>query len=505
MRNIVFLSFFIFFFSFCSSSDDNPVVPEPTPTPEPIPEVPTLVTYPTPNRDTVPAFPGADGAGKYVLGGAAGQVYTVTSLADDGSVGTLRWAVTQTGARTVIFAVSGIIELRSTLKITSGDLTIAGQTAPGDGICIKNYATTIDADNVIVRYLRFRMGDEKDTQDDALWGRNHKNIIIDHCSMSWSTDECSSFYNNNNFTMQWCIIAESLANSVHEKGNHGYGGIWGGQGATFHHNLMAHHSSRNPRMGGSRTTGKPDLEKADMRNNVFYNWGPNNSGYGGEGGSYNIVNNYYKPGPATAEKKDIVYRIFTIDADDGTQKNEKGVHGVFYVNGNYFDNSSSAISSVSSYLNYLTKVNNDNWFGIKLNTKNGEFTEAECRSNNEFEIASCKTYTAAEAYNRVLASAGASYKRDIVDTRIINEVKNGTFTNNGSNGSTNGIIDTQTDAGGWPEYKSSAALTDTDGDGMPDEWETKMGLDPNNKDDRNNYNLSRSYTNLEVYLSSIVE
>jgi len=496
---LVILSGIIFIGSSCSSDDsneDNPII---TPDPDPDTQTPTLITYATPNRDTVPAFPGADGAGKFVKGGAEGKVLVVNSLEDDASKqGTLRWAINQSGSRTIIFTISGIIELKSTLEIKNGDLTIAGQTAPGDGICLKNYATSIKADNVIIRYMRFRMGDEKQTEDDALWGREQKNIIIDHCSMSWSTDECSSFYDNQSFTMQWCILSESLANSVHSKEAHGYGGIWGGQGATFHHNLLAHHTSRNPRLCGSRYTGQPELEKVDIRNNVFYNWGSladGNSGYAGEGGSYNFVNNYYKPGPSTATKKNIVYRIFEAYANNG-------VHGYFYLDGNYFDGTSSEIAKYSTE---IVNVNNDNWYGFAVKVSDIVFTKEDCKSNTEFEMASCETHTAQEAYSLVLEYAGASYKRDVIDTRIVNEVRNGIYTYTGSNGSTNGIIDSQSDVGGWPVYNSTTVQKDTDGDGMPDEWETKMGLDPEDSSDANKYNLNRSYTNFEVYINSLVE
>lgn len=473
-----------------------------------------LPDYGTPDRSSIVAFPGAYGAGAYTTGGAGGKVLTVTSLADDGTEGTLRWAVNQAGARTIVFAKGGLIELESELDIKNGDVTIAGQTAPGGGICLKGHPVSIKADNVIVRFIRCRMGSDKLTAEeadgaDALWGKENKNILIDHCSISWSTDECASFYDNTNFTMQWCIISESLANSVHGKGAHGYGGIWGGSPATFHHNLIAHHSSRTPRLCGSRYTGMPEKEKVDLRNNVFYNWGTLNGGYAGEGGSYNFVNNYYKPGPSTAQKKNLVNRIFQPNGDDGTNSNQKGVWGVFHLSGNYFDTSCSYLTEEMKAL--AASVNEDNWIGLQPNATEEiplpDNDPASIRSEVEFVIsqdADQFTQTAAEAYEAVLNYAGVSTKRDAVDTRVVNNVRNGDYTANGSNGGTFGIIDSASDVGGWPEYSAGTTQLDTDKDGIPDYWEEAHGLDKNT-DDSAKYNLSKEYTNLEVYINSLVE
>lgn len=460
----------------------------------------TLNEYPTPDRSTVPAFPGAEGAGKYVTGGAGGSVYTVTSLADDGSEGTLRWAINKEGTRTIVFAVSGIIELEKPLKVQKGNVTIAGQTAPGDGICLKNYTFYIGADNVIVRFIRSRMGDECKTEDDAMGGHaGSHGIILDHCSLSWCTDECGSFYGATAFTMQWCILSESLTISVHAKGSHGYGGIWGGEGATFHHNLLAHHANRTPRLCGSRYTGRPEDEKVELRNNVIYNYGSDGA-YAGEGGSYNIVNNYYKPGPYTATKSSY-NRIFTAYADEGKNKNADGVHGVFYVRGNYFDSSCSALSEKQRKM--LDVVNFSNEVGFVI--KNNFAPASEVLTNTEFDISDTSfTETAEDAYQSVLAHAGASLARDAVDARVVKDTQKGTYKYRGSKGSKLGLIDSQKDVKGWPEYKQTEPLKDTDGDGMPDEWESAQGLNPDDASDGAKYNLSPEYTNLEVYMNGLV-
>lgn len=418
------------------------------------------------------AFPGAEGFGKYVTGGRGGKVYIVSNLNDSGP-GSLRDAAEKKEPRIILFSISGTIQLKSQLDIKSGNLTIAGQSAPGDGICIRDYSVRVNADNVIIRYMRFRMGDETKFQNDAIYGMRHKNIIIDHCSMSWSTDECASFYDNENFTMQWCIIAESLNASVHEKGEHGYGGIWGGMGATFHHNLLADHNSRNPRFCGARYHKQPAREIVDFRNNVIFNWGINSS-YAGERGNHNMINNFYKPGPATPKSK--INRIV----------NPWSPFGKFYVDGNtmYGD----------------PKVTTNNWNGgVQFDKRDG--TDSVFL-NKAVIVAPVETQSPGEAYDAVLKKAGASLKRDAVDTRVVNEVSSGKALYGRDK---NGIIDSQVDVGGWPELKSTPAATDSDQDGMPDAWEHAHKLSPNNASDAASYTLDKNYTNIEVYLNGLVE
>lgn len=426
----------------------------------------------------VPAFPGAEGFGAMTTGGRGGTVIEVTNLNDSGA-GSLRAAIQTSGTRTVVFRVSGTIELQSELRIQSGNITIAGQTAPGDGICLKNYPLSIDANNVIIRFLRCRLGDESDTESDAMWGRNQENIIIDHCSLSWSVDECGSFYDNKNFTLQYCILSESLYRSVHEKGDHGYGGIWGGQGATFHHNLLAHHTSRNPRFCGSRYTGEPELELVDHRNNVIYNWGFN-SCYGGEAGNHNMVANYYKYGPATSVS--VRDRIIDPDANDNG-------FGTYYIAGNVTHG--------------YPATTEDNWRGVDgISTS----TKEEIRLDEPLDAPALTPHDAYEAFEHVVARAGAVLpKRDALDTRIIGEVVTGTVHYGGAYGELLGIIDSQVTVGGWPALEGTGAPADSDHDGMPDEWEDTMGLNRDDPADRNGDLDGDGYTNLEEYLNGLVE
>lgn len=458
-----------------------------TPEPEPPVIAPSVIT---PVNETALAFPGAEGFGMNVTGGRGGRVIKVTNLNDAGN-GSLRAAIDATGARIIVFDVSGTIELKSRLLIKNGNVTIAGQTAPGDGICLRNFEVGVDADNVIVRFLRFRMGDTAQQEGDSFGGRFHKNIIIDHCSMSWSTDECVSFYANENFTMQWCIIAESLRNSVHGKGAHGYGGIWGGKNASFHHNLLANHDSRNPRLGEEAGKAFALTDLVDMRNNVIYNWG-GNSMYGGEAMNVNIVNNYYKPGPVTTKKE----RIFSIDKNKISGTEVYDIWGKFYINGNYVNESTRATEDNWAY-GVLNQFHNS--YGTVSNTDINAMRLNSALPNNNNVL----THTALVAYDKVLDYSGASYKRDAVDSRIVLHTRNKTFSAPGSNGSTNGIIDTQGDVGGWPVLQSLAAPLDTDSDGMPDEWEKSKGLDPK-VSNANAKTLSTGYDNIEVYINSIV-
>lgn len=445
------------------------------------------------NDKGIPAFPGAEGYGKYVTGGRGGKVIYVTNLNDSGA-GSLRAAISQSGPRIVVFKVSGTIKLESELNITD-NITIAGQTAPGGGITLRDYNVKVRGNNVIIRYLRFRMGDAKNVENDALGGRFQKNIIVDHCSMSWSTDECVSFYQNENFTLQWCIISESLRNSVHGKGAHGYGGVWGGKKASFHHNLLAHHDSRNPRLGEYANDPFALTDLVDVRNNVIYNWG-GNSCYGGDAMNVNLVNNYWKPGPGTS--KSTKERILSTGRILDSTSPLYGIWGKYYVDGNYVDGS--------------PRTSQDNWtYGVfsQFHSSQLPISQAdkdELKIEQPHDPGEITTHSAPKAYELVLDYAGANLFRDAVDKRAVDDTRSAKATiMNGGNGSTNGYIDTQTAAGGWPELPTAEAAVDTDGDGMPNAWEIEKGLDPANAADGNLKTLDGGYTNIEVYINSIVK
>jgi hypothetical protein len=434
------------------------------------------------------SFPKAEGFGKFTTGGRGGKVYIITNLNDDGE-GSFRVAATAKQPRIIVFEVSGTIHLNSPLEI-SKNVTIAGQTAPGDGICLADYPVTLAGDNVIVRYLRFRMGDKYQNtgmvdgagSDDAFGGNGRKNIIIDHCSISWSTDEVMSVYKGDSTTLQWNILSEPLNYSYHfETGDkdfehHGYGGIWGGTHLSAHHNLIAHCASRNPRLNGARLGAKEEL--VDFRNNVIYNWG-HNTVYGGEGGNYNMVNNYYKYGPSTSQN--VKSRIVN------PSKGESGI-GKFYVQGNFVDGAE--------------EVSKNNNLGVHIDKGTTEIEKQNALVYTPFQVINLPEKSAILAYADVLKYAGSSLKRDTLDERIIRNVQD----------RTGNIIDVQ---GGfkhgtayketinaWPKLKNKKPKKDTDRDGMPDDWEKKNGLKPL-VNDAALKNLNSGYTNIEIYVNQL--
>ncbi len=454
-----------------------------------------------------PAFPTAEGCGKWATGGRGGEVVEVTTVSDDGVgnlAGSLRWAAKQHSGKplTIVFKVSGVIDLKGVdLRIKRNDLTIAGQTAPGDGICIRGGEFNMGgSSNVIVRHLRFRTGAYTSTGKEinvaSVRLENGGNYIFDHCSVAWSAEELADFCDGPNITVQWCIFSEALYNSVNSKGARSYGPVLGGSGASYHHNLIAHCVSRTPRFGVSTKVDVNSL--VDYVNNVLYNFGRATACYGGENemgsaGSVkiNMVNNYYKQGPAYSGSAYFVRASYEIGAQ-GT------AYSKWHLNGNYIQSSNSANN----------KLNSDNYSGLHFEEYTDQLsgvTINNLKSSRHTMPESIITETAANAFTSVLNKAGA-FPRDAIDTRAVTEAKNGTASKHGTfnNNSVSGIIDKPEDAGGWPTYKTSNVPADSDKDGMPDAWETAHGLNPSNASDRNNKDLStEGYTNLEMYLNEL--
>ena len=499
-------------------------------------------------QEEIPAFPGAEGHGRYITGGRGGEIRHVTNLNDSGA-GSLREALKGNNAKTIVFDVSGYIDLKSQLDITS-NTTIAGQTAPYPGITLRYYTIYFGkCDNVIVRFIRFRRSQVKDVNDgaDATWGRKHNQIMLDHCSFSWSIDEVASFYDNNNFTMQWCTVAESLTNPGHSKGAHGYGGIWGGKLASFHHNLIAHVTNRAPRFNGARYQWEGyknnmyydqyqwenyvQAENVDFRNCVMYNYQSGNACYGGPGGGYvNIVNNYFKAGPSNSSNKAIT-KVTVGAKDNSTPEVLYGMTSRYFINGNY-------VTAVGS-----GKEANYDWNGVgydggtilvdgeryskdpnHMYGSNVTYVEKDgvdyvkIKLDEPCPTGDVTTHTAENTFEKVLAYGGASLYRDDVDARNMEEVLTGTATYTGPITKKAGQLDFINDPEGEQNeaYPSFPNLTsgsrsegfDTDGDGMPDEWESANGLNPNDAADGNAYTLDTEkgwYTNVEVYMNSIVE
>lgn len=505
-----------------------------------------------------PAFPGAEGHGRYVTGGRGGKVVHVTNLNDSGT-GSFREAV-KSGNRIIVFDVAGVIALKSDLKFAD-NITILGQTAPSPGITLRYY-TVQPGNNNIIRFLRIRRGEEKNINDgaDATWQRNKTGIIFDHCSFSWSIDEVASFYDNNNFTMQWCTVAESLTNPGHSKGAHGYGGIWGGKLASFHHNFVGHLMNRGPRFNGARygwtgyTSNKEystykwqnavQAENVDFRNCVMYN--AQGTCYGGPGGGQiNIVNNYYKAGPSQGLKETTLnglkvdvstgkergsqdrITLVTLSNSGNSDKNHPELYDMtsrYFINGNTTETTKGSVTQ------------NKDWKGISYDkgipSLNGEYYSPDAKNfygDNVVHVTisgkSCvkikmdtpaptgevTTHSAAESFSKVLVYSGASLYRDEIDARYMEEAKTGTAKYKGSITNSPGIIDKVSDVNGYTEANFGTAFRpadfDTDKDGIPDAWETANGLDPNDASDALTYSLDSKgyYTNLEVYANSLIE
>lgn len=476
----------------------------------------------------VPAFPGAEGHGRYTTGGRGGDVYHVTNLYDSGT-GSLRDAVSKAN-RIVVFDVAGVIALKSDLTIKD-NITIAGQTAPYPGITLR-YRTVRPGANNIIRFIRIRRGQEKDVNDgaDALWQRQKTAMILDHCSFSWSIDEVASFYDNNNFTMQWCTLGESLNNAGHGKGAHGYGGIWGGKLASFHHNMICHVNNRAPRFNGARYNwsgyknnllydeykwgNTVQAENVDFRNCVIYNCG--NGCYGGPGGGYiNIVNNFYKTGPSASTS-----RVTTVSIANSTSSKDNKEYwdmtSRYYINGNQVNSTENKDWKDVSYDSGIQTIDGEkytidslHYYGDTVTyVKNNKGVDCvKIKLDGPTVTGEVTTHTATTAFDKVLTYSGASLFIDEVDARYFQEAKDGTATYTGSVTKKAGRIDLVSDVNGYTEDNfptgQREADFDADGDGIADAWEEANGgdLDPNA------YTVDTKgwYTNLEVYINSLVE
>ena len=412
---------------------------------------------------TIPAFPGAEGFGANTPGGRGGKVIFVTNL-DDSGPGSFRAACDAEGPRIVIFRVSGLISLASPITVKNPFLTIAGQTAPGDGICLRNFTFNIATHDVVVRYLRSRLGDLSGQEADSITlVSGAHDVVLDHCSATWSIDESLSLAGNvSNVTIQWCLIGNALNHSKHSKGDHGYGSLSRANGpVTWHHNLWVHNNSRNPRLGDNY--GRPPYPTFDVRNNVMYDYGEICSGLTQGVLKVNYVGNYIRPGPSSKATT-------PIHVGGPSQLS-------FYIRDNIFEGHDALTADNSQFFDPVVI---DGKRQLEIVTQ-------------QFAAPMVQTSSAGNAYLAVLANVGASLpQRDSVDARIIDEVRN----------RTGSIIDSQQQVGGWPELKSAAPPLDSDNDGMPDSWERRYGLNPNDPTDAAADKDHDGYTNLEEYLNN---
>ena len=507
-------------------------------------------------QDAAPAFPGAEGHGRYTQGGRADntKIIHVTNLNDSGE-GSFRAAVTASGPKIVVFDVSGYIDLKSNIKVAN-NTTILGQTAPAGGITLRYYTLEFsNQNNIIMRFIRTRRSQVKDVNDgaDAAWGRRGHDIIFDHCSFSWSIDEVASFYDNKNFSLQWSTIAEGLANPGHSKGAHSYGGIWGGKEVSFHHNFLAHIQNRAPRFNGARYewngydtkkyANTVQAEIVDFRNMLLYNWGNGNGSYGGPGGGYiNIVNSYYKAGPGTKNKTRVT-QVSVGDSGNSTNEALRGYSSRYYIDGNYVTAApegkranydwagviyDAGVSTIDGE-KYIPDAKHLYGEDVEYVKNNKDVDCVRLRLDEPVIAGEVTTHSAEEAYYRVMQYSGASLWRDAVDARYMEECRTGTVTYYGdepyvdANGKTYplsktaGIPDWINDptkeenlkVPSYPELPSNTrgADFDTDGDGMPDAFETANGLNPNDPSDAILYTLDGRgwYMNIEVYANSLVE
>ena len=455
----------------------------------------------------IPAFPGAEGGGKFSFGGRGGKVLVVTNLADDGP-GSLREACETGGARTIVFNVAGIIRLKTPLIIRAPYITIAGQTAPGDGVCIAGETVWINTHDVIIRYMRFRRGETNvGRRDDAIGGNPVGNIIIDHVSASWGLDENMSMYRHMyndstgkteeklgtvNITIQNSIFSECL-----DTWNHAFGSTLGGENCTFMRNLWADNAGRNPSIGWNGVF--------NFINNTVFNWVHRSTDGGDYTAMYNIINNYYKPGPATPKSEPISYRI--LKPESGRSKLKYRVYGRAYVNGNIVEGNE--------------RVTKDNWNGgvqIEEMANAGEYKD-NIKWDKPLPMPEVTILPAIEANKYVLTNAGATLpKRDAVDARIVEQVRTGKIAYKEGvplpatqfkhrrlpiDSYKIGIITDPVQVGGYPDYKGTP-YKDSDNDGMPDDYETKHGLNPKSATDATALTKT-GYTNIELYLHSVVD
>lgn len=470
--------------------------------------------------DTLLAFPGAEGFGKYTSGGRGGKVVYVTTLADDANgdtEGSLRWAMKQYPDEplTVCFAVTGEIQLVKDLRINRKNYTIAGQTAPGLGIVIThNKVNCGGSENFIIRNIRFRVGQKNVNGDtiatNAFGAENSSHFIIDHCDFGWSTEENMNTYDGHFFTVQYCIVHEGLFRAGHPKGDRGYGCQWGGSPASYHHNLLAHNNGRSCRFNGARNNDR--VVYLDYINNVNFNYYGGSSGcHGGEntcdnkyyngknaGHEVNFVNNYYIKGPNTTNT-----RLFVVADKERSGYTSRGP-SQWYISGNIFQGEPNATAdnwsavTVKSYtvdqarVDTLIRTKTPYW---DCNADSTEFSGLY--DFDDLAYAAGEFQTAEDAFQTVLDTVGC-FPRDTVERRLIRETRDNTYTFQGSNAKKKGIIDLETDAEGFIAYPQATPLTDTDQDGMPDIWETANGCDPNTPD--NNVRHASGYTMLEVYL-----